>query len=343
MTGTAMYAIQAKIRARYGRMLTEHDYMALTECKSLADFAACLRNKPDYKEALEELGDSQVSRGQLEFLLRDNKFRDNIELCLSLESIGHGLADFFIGVEEASFLLNVLRVLKSEENPFLSRPPQSFYKYTHIDFDALKNAHDYGSFIETVRGSRFYEVLRPFELSAESAIDITAIESAIYRKLYGDFLGSGKNLGALRELLLAMVEISNISILLRAKKYYGDTEDPSRIILPYWHKIDKNTADALVSAGYKDFMDILSRTVYGRLAAGADAEYDFQIQARRLLYSKLVHTLHFTQDSPALVFSFIQLRRIEMQNLIIIIEGIRYNVSMQSVRRLLVYKSSGDT
>jgi|GEM_PF-1031323 len=342
MFNTSSYAMQSKIRARYGRMLGERDYTALTECRSLSDFVAFLKGKPDYGKALAELSDTQISRGQLEFLLRENQFRDNIELCFSLESIGHSLADFFIGLEESGFLLNVLRVLKSGDNPFLNTPTRAFYRYTHIDFDALADAHDYKSFLEAVKKTRFYEVLRPFEHLSDGAVDITTAEVAIYRKLYGDFFGAERSSEEVSELISAAVEISNISILLRAKKFYGDTEDPSRIILPYWHKIDKNTADALVSASYKDFLGILSGTVYGKLLSDAEAEYDFQINARRMLHSRYVHALHFSQDPAALVFAFIQLRRIELQNLIIIIEGIRYNVNMQSVRRLLVCNFADD-
>lgn len=338
MFNTASYSMLATVRARYGRMLDEEDYAALTECASLSDFAAYLRGKPDYGKALSELDGSGVSRGRLEFLLRENQFRDNIELCFSLESIGRGLAGFFIGVEEANFLLNILRAMHSpEENPFLNAPPRAFYRYTHIDFDALKNAHDYDSFLEAVKNTRFNEMFRRFQPKADGSIDITAVESALYRKLYGDFFGSEHKSSALTELLSMMAETSNISILLRAKKFYGETEDAAQIILPHWYKIDKSTADALISADYKDFAAILSHTVYGKLISSTEAGSDYQIEARRLLHGKLVHTLHFSQDSPALAFSYIQLRRIELQNLIIIIEGIRYNVNMQAVRRLLVY------
>ena len=336
---TASYSVLAKIHARYGRMLGDEDYGTLMVCRNLADFAAYLRGKRDYAEEMGELTGAQVNRGQLEFLLRENRFRDNILICMSLQSFGEGLAVFFIGLEEAGFILNILRGLNTlGDNPYISALPRAFYRYTKIDFYALKSAHDYASFLDAVRGSRYYPILKQHQIFSEDALDYTALESAIYRKLYGDFFKTaGKKASDLTDLISSMAELSNLAILYRAKKVYGDTADVSGVILPYWYKLDKNTVASLTTGTLKNFVDTLARTRYGGLVSGAAGDFDMEIEARRILCRKCVHTLHFSMDSPALALSYIQLRNIELRNLIIIIEGIRYNVGAQSVKRLLVY------
>lgn len=335
---TASYSVLAKVHARYGRMLDEEDYGALMACRNLVDFAAYLRGKRDYTEVMSEMTGSLVNRGQLEFLLRENQFRDNISMCMSLQSFGEGMADFFIGLEEAAFILNILRGLKNlDDNPYVNALPRAFYRYTKIDFYALKAAHDYASFLEAVKDSRYYEILKPYQVIAEDALDFTALESGIYHKLYGDFFKAEKKSTDLSELITAMTEISNLSILYRAKRIYGDTADVSSVIIPHWYKLDKATVASLVAGNLKNFVDTLARTRYAGIVTGTDSDFDIEIEGRRILYRKCAHTLHFSMDSTALAFSYIQIRNIELHNLIIIIEGIRYNVSSQSVKRLIVY------
>jgi V/A-type H+-transporting ATPase subunit C len=338
MTGTASYSVMAKVRARYGRILNEQDYDALLACRSLVEFAAYLRGKREYEAAMKELAGSLVNRGLLEFLLRENLFRDNISICMALESFGKGLADFIIGLEEANFILTILRRLQSpDENPYIAALPRAFYRYTKIDFSALQAAHDYISFLEAIRESRYFPILEPYRQHSEGTLDITAIESAIFHRLFGDILKSGKISDDLRALISTRTELSNLALLFRAKKIYGDTGDVSPLLLPFWYKLDKRTVDELITGNFRNFIDTLSHTVYGSLVTGIDRGYDLEIEGRRILHSKCVHTLHFSMDSQALVFAYLQLRRIELQNLIIIIEGIRYNVNAQSVKRLLVY------
>jgi V/A-type H+-transporting ATPase subunit C len=338
MFNTASYSVLAKVRARYGRMLNAQDFDMLTACRSLTEFAGYLRGKREYESEMKMLAGSVVNRGLLEFLLRENLFRHNISLCMSLESFGKGLADFIIGQEEANFILNILRGLRNpDENPYITALPRTFYRYTKINFDALKKAHDYASFLEAIRGSRYFPILEPHRIRSEETLDITAIESAIFHKLFSDILGSGKISEDLNELISMRTELSNLSILFRAKKIYGETGDVSPLLLPFWYKLDKRTVDELISGSFQNFIDTLSRTIYGRLVTGIDKGFDAEIEGRKMLHSKCVHTLHFSMDSQALVFAYMQLCRIELQNLIIIIEGIRYNVNAQSVKRLLVY------
>ncbi len=335
---TASYSVLAKVHARFGRMLGEDDYTALMACRTLSDFTAYMHGKRDYTDAIAELTGSQFSRGQLEFLLRENRFRENIAMCVSIKSFDKELSDFFIGLEEANFILNILLELKNlDGNPHLNTPLRAFYRYTRINITAFKEAHDYASFLNALKDSRYYAILKKFQTIADEKLDYTTIESAVFHKLYGDFISMEKKSTDLTELIFAVIELSNISILYRDKKIFGGTERVRDIILPYWYKVDRSTAESLITADLKDFIDLLSRTRYAGLVTGGDNDFDLEIERRRLLRDRYVHTLHFSMDASALAFAFIQLKNFELRNLIIIIEGIRYDVSAQTVKRLLVY------
>ena len=157
---TASYSVLAKVRVRYGRRLTESDYNALTVCRSLSEFVSYLRARGEYGQVMAEAAGLEISRGRLEMLLREREFRENIALCSAKQNFGDSLFHFFIGRAEADFLLNVLRVISSPgELPYINSLPRMFFRYTGISPDQLKSARDYPSFLEAIRGSRYYQAL----------------------------------------------------------------------------------------------------------------------------------------------------------------------------------------
>ena len=72
----ASNAILAKTRAMYGKSLTETDYKQLMDCRNVPEVAAYLKSRTSYRSALTGLNETEVHRGQLEPMLRQNLYYD---------------------------------------------------------------------------------------------------------------------------------------------------------------------------------------------------------------------------------------------------------------------------
>ena len=78
----ASNAILAKARAMYGKSLSETDYKQLMDCRNVPEVAAYLKTRTCYKTVLTGLNESEVHRGQLEPMLRQDVYFDVFSGCI---------------------------------------------------------------------------------------------------------------------------------------------------------------------------------------------------------------------------------------------------------------------
>lgn len=75
--GMISYAgVNAKVKALFGKMLSEEDYNNLINQKSVQDIFDYLYQNTHYREYLEELAGVEIHRRQLERTLKKNFIRD---------------------------------------------------------------------------------------------------------------------------------------------------------------------------------------------------------------------------------------------------------------------------
>ena len=67
-------AIFTKVKAMYGRRLTDAQYRALLHRRSVAEIVTYLRDETDYADVLADTAPTAVHRQQLEHLLRKHRY-----------------------------------------------------------------------------------------------------------------------------------------------------------------------------------------------------------------------------------------------------------------------------
>lgn len=67
-------AVSAKARGMHGKRLTSHNFADLLNCKSIHDAAYYLKNRTSYNKLLAGINESEVTRSELEVLLKQKIF-----------------------------------------------------------------------------------------------------------------------------------------------------------------------------------------------------------------------------------------------------------------------------
>ena len=73
-------AVSAKARGMHGKRLTNNNFMDLLNCKTVHDVAYYLKNRTSYNKLLAGINENEVSRSELEVLLKQKIFDDRPDL-----------------------------------------------------------------------------------------------------------------------------------------------------------------------------------------------------------------------------------------------------------------------
>ena len=80
------HAVTAKARALYGRRITPEQYKDLLRCRNVPEVASYLKSSTSYADALQNISESNIHRGQLENMLRRWNFDSYAKMYYYLNS-----------------------------------------------------------------------------------------------------------------------------------------------------------------------------------------------------------------------------------------------------------------
>lgn len=337
------YSAQTKLRSRYGNMFRKTEYKELISCKSIYEIASYLKNTPKYNALDITAKDNEVHRGVLESNLRHLSLESNIKLCTFERYVGEHFYEFIMEEEEVILILEFLRhILSGHSDTFYTPHSLFFDEHTHIDFDLLSGVSDYNEFLKRISRSKFYSIIYPHIPKNGENIDLTVIEKSLYTKLYNDLnllikkYNSSESAKELYELLYTYLETKNISVIYRMKKYYNASKENILLItLPFQYKLSKNDINRLLECNTDDFANILKDTPYKELAEN-DMK-NIELMSRKLLFKKCTKTMRYSKNPHAVTMAYLFLSDIEIENIIIITEGIRYSLAPDEIEKMLVY------
>lgn len=342
-------AVSGKTRAMAGKLLKPHDYHEIIQKKTVNEVAAYLKYNTHYSEVLADINEAEIHRGQLENVLRRQYVRDYEKLAhFSTKSQKKFINLLYLKLEIENLKL-LLRLFEAghadysvleESLLFLSRNEK-------LDVHKLALSKNLGEFISALKGTDYAEVLRPYA-SMDQDARLFHLEMALdlyyLRKLHdvSTHLLSGSDRKIAMELNGIEIDFFNIMWIYRIKKYYKfDRELIYTYIMPYYGKIRRSTVDALISAKNPDeFLKVLEGTPYAEFFADEE-EGAFERRYNDFLYR--IHRKRFVQQpfSVASIISYLKLREFELNNIISAIEGIRYRLAPEEIRKFIIGISAG--
>ncbi len=325
-------AITAKIHSMSGKLIQAEEYDTICSLQSVDDFANYLKENESYKKGFELMGAMRLNRNKIEQILTYSLLNDFKKIYNFATLSQKRYLHFFIYQYEADIVKSlIMRFLMDHTITDELIIYEDFIRdFTVIDQGALRQAKNFDEFIESMRGSTYYDTIRQvyaIEKSSiydyESQIDLkslTLIWHTLQKKL------KGTELELFKENYGTQIDLMNINWIYRAKKYYNMAPvEVYKVIIPINYKLHRQTLKDLVeSPSLQAFEDILSTTYY--LKRSEDLPDLEQLYADTIGKSKRKSEKK-NPYSMASINLYLYNKTIEIQKLTIIIESLRYGLN----------------
>lgn len=348
LSSYASNAVLSKARAMYGKRLRVKDYNELCSCSSVTEVALYLKNSTYYKSSLESINEHDIHRGQLEVLIKKKLFSDFASLGRYELSSGELLYEYIIKRAEISQIMTSLMLFTAgRSDEYIYSMPIFFNKHTRINLPALGKIKSYDDFLDAIKFTNYYKLLKGFKPIDNNRLDLTLIETILYTDNYKTMLKSintYKNKSVKAELLKifnSFIDLSNFVRIMRLKKYYkADREYIKKLILDVGSLSQKQILSMIHSNDPQEIIDIMKHTYLSKWIQNIDDNTYIDKLPNKVNFYRCRHNIHFSIKSPVVMLSYIILSEIELSNIITIIEGVRYGLSQKEINDMLTYKKN---
>lgn len=324
-------ALTTKVKAMYGKRLRYADYMRMAQMGSVSDISADLRQHPVWGGAagrVEEGG--RFGRARLEAALREQIREEYMRLTAFIPQKDRALMDFPVLRSELDGLLFTLARLQAGRIKEVEPLPTRFILQSGTDEKALPLCTDYEGLLDAARKSIYYDELLRLRPTEGGLPDYTLAESRLFSVYYRHMLDVARKRyeGDARRLvqrtLGTQVDLMNIMHILRLKRFFPDTDDFVTVLFPFYYKLKPEQVRAMCAAeDVQGVLSIAAGTPYGAAlrntdVAGLDRIYDetlFRLSRRQLMMGKA---------SIYSAVAFLNLRELEMKELVTVIETVKY-------------------
>lgn len=336
-------AISAKARAIYGKRLTNANYHDLLRQRNVNDICGYLKSSTSYSKFLKNIDEKSIHRGQLENLLNRSKMEIYFSLCHYDFSRNKGFYRYVISNAEISIILKVIMLINSNStDDIVLSLPAFLEEYACFDFKEIARVKSFPELLEALENTPYKKILAPYD-AKNGEIRLSACEHELkvyyYKNLFKliEKYYKGKTQKELKEIVEIEIELLNISLIYRLKNYFKRSNDGIKeSLLPFHYKLNKRNLDSLLEVeSNEDFIEKMSGAVYKSHYNDIDFDY-IEDYTKRLKYSISKRLMRFSSNAPITFFSLMSLLQLEIENIFIIIEGVRYDNEPQEIEKLLI-------
>lgn len=339
--------IVSKAKSMHGKQLNEEDYNELLHKRSVSEIAGYLKNETQYADTLKDVRENNIHRGQLEAMLRRDVFKQTMKLYRYAEASHRDYYQLHMQQIEMDLILQRIRVLISEEyEDAIAELPIFLKGYTSFDLLRLGNAHTYDELLDVLKKTMYYNVLLPYRVAKgkEGEIAYTACETALNKWYYAhvfdviDHVMKGKTKQEVKEFFSVDVELSNLTKIYRFKRYFHAREDVIRdSLFPIYDHISARQVEELMAEPTtKGFLKKLENCWY-HLKTDDSKHLYIEWYMDKYRYKRARKNIYYSQSAPLVFSSYLYLQKLELDNIINIIEGVRYQVDSEDIAKMLIY------
>ena len=340
-------ALSAKARAMFGKRLQTDDYEALLQKKTIGEIVTYLRNDTLFVNTLSGVNEKAVHRGQLEVLLRLSLYE---RLNRLLRYGGAHAAEFLVGAcmnTEIDMILLCIRSLMNHDetmrSQMITEMPLYMEKYMTIDLHQLAHVESYDELYELLADTPYSAIMRKYSGRPVEEIDLVGMEydlrRSYFQRMYqqASAIASGETLQTLQKLVRMQAELNSLAVIYRLKKYFqADPEIIRQSIIPVQCLFSEREINELIeNATGDEVADAITRR-YHHYVKSTRFTY-IENFTERIMKNVYYSAMETNPDASVVLISYMHLSRMEIRNIINIVEGVRYGISNDRIRTLLVY------
>lgn len=338
--------LSAKIGVMFGKMLTYQDYGELIRKKTVQDVAAYLKYNTHYNQILDEVNENTIHRGQLENIFKMSLIDDYIKLFRFIRGNVKTFLKMAFLRYEIEDLKILLRVLNTEHNTQIVRDSLLFLqKYSTVDIEQLASSKNIQEFIQNLKGTVYYNVLSPFIVNTQY-LQLFSIEMSLDMYFFSlvwkqkEKLLAGQDEKVISHSFGSETDILNMLWIYRCKKFYNlPKEIIYSYVIPYRYKLNKAQIKAMVEAKDADEVkNLIRNSGYADIFEGQSDHY-YEKNFAYYIYKMNRRFLRQDRFSIGSMMAYLHLKEIEIRNIISIIEGIRYGLSFEEIKKYVVTDS----
>lgn len=328
-------AMSVKARSLFSKHLTVEEFHLMSQFKTVSEIASFLQTKDRYREVLMSLSNQEVHREELEKQIRRMGINDFLKLMRYVKEGDNSFFNYYIKRREIELILYVLQAIRSNSEHKADTYMKLMQQYMEISIDRIIQSKSYRELqnylITTSYGHLLDNLYDENPDLSETEDKLNDYYRIVLRKLVAD-----SNRIELLSIFNMDDELKTVGHIYRLKKYYNvPAEDIiSRLnYIPYFipkHRMINWTE----SYDADELIDAFKNTAYGRYITSENFEtIETYLNSVRSKFAK--HQLRFAKDTNTVLASYMMLVHLEIDNIIDIIEGVRYQIKPDSIMNLI--------
>lgn len=340
----AQNATIAKARAMWGKRLLDSDYSRLVNCRDVSEAAEYLKENTHFGEVLSGMDISSLHRDFLEALLKKHNYIRFTRLSEFIKPDDGTFNENYAQRAEISEIFSFLRHMNAgAAEKYISSMPSYLVGKTSYDIISMAKARSRDELIDVLKDTPYAKIIASCATNQDGNPDYTLCEVALRTYYYRFLTERVKTLHGGREKteLLHQIEIQidliNIINAYRLKKFFNaDAETIKRNMFPFSGRISlKKQYEMLKANSEEEFLLMLDRTIYGKQLSRLEGEY-FEMRLSKLRFASARSAFLEARSAYVCLYCVQYLFTVELENVIKIIEGIRYNKPASEISALLV-------
>lgn len=340
-------AMAIKARAMFGKRLSINEYETLLQKKSVAEVANYLKSETYFHTTLAGINEKAIHREQLESLLRMDIFH-RLE---KLERYGgeedRGFIYVFVMRSEIRMILSTIRYIATKDpeirSGLIASLPMFAQKYFTFNLEKLPDVTSFGELLEVLQGSVYEKIVYKYQVKDMEEIDYIALEHDLELELYRDTMQyiqpfqKDECYEQMQQVILSKAELVNLSAIYRLKTYFHESNTKIyEFMLPYTCLFKEHELEDMIE--HCDGQEVLERMAKKYHRYTRDLRFtSIEQYIQMIQYNMNHHIMEYYQNPSLVLLSYLLVSETEIQNIINIIEGIRYHIAPDKIRALLVY------
>lgn len=345
MSNWASNAVITKAKAIYGNRLSIDDYNELLKKKTVGDVAEYLKNTPKFKSMLQDIQESSIHRGQLEELIKKANFDYIIRLIKFVEIKDKKFFEMNIIRREMDIIFSVIRsIISGGYQIAIAELPVYFVRHASFDIMEITKSKSIQELLQTIQNTPYYDLLLPFQSQTPEEIDYSQVEHVLREYFYDTAFErikqnyKGKTRKELEHIFLSSIELQNVIKIYRLKKFYHATNEEvmKTLLLKYSRMSPSKIQELLSLENPDDLLKYMQQSEYKQYIDEDDYIY-IEYVADQIEYRLAKRYMNYSFTAATVFASFVILSEFEQQNIFNVIEGIRYGLDENEIRKMLIY------
>ena len=345
MSNYAGNAIITKAKSLFGKRLRPEDYEELLRFKTIPEIVGYLKKKDKYTNTLEDVIEYSMHRGQLEDLIKKSYFDNLARMVKFVSTSDKKFYELDMIRREIEIVLSSIRsIISGNIESSIRDLPLFFKQHASFDIEELSKSLTMKDLLTELKDTRYYDLIIPYYADNATDIRYSDIEHSLYLKYHDIVIErinkyyKGKNRDLLMDIYQSKVEIENVIKIYRLKKFYNATESEiMTAILTKNIRMGKTKLKELINLENPDeILEVLSKSQFSEFKDKDNYIY-IEYQAGKIKYNLAKRYMYFSNFPPIVYSVFLILNEIEKTNIFNIIEGIRYDIDKEDIRKMLIY------